>query len=53
MSVGLRAFFPILPVGIASLFVDSERALLLAVYGTLWVPFRVLLSSFFRVVKLY
>jgi hypothetical protein len=34
-----KSFFPRL---VASLFVDSERALLLAGYGTPWVPFGVL-----------
>jgi hypothetical protein len=34
---GCKSFFPWLA---ASLFVDSKRDLLLAGYGTLWVPIR-------------
>jgi hypothetical protein len=45
---GNESFFLCL---VASLFADSERALLLTGYGTLWVPFEILLSSFFRVVS--
>jgi hypothetical protein len=47
-SVELRVLLLIPPV--VSLFVDLERVLLLAGYGTLWVIFGVLWSSFFRIV---
>jgi hypothetical protein len=35
-------FFPFFPWLVVSLFADSERALLLIGYRTLWVPFGVL-----------
>jgi hypothetical protein len=36
-----KLFLPFFPCLVASLLMDSERALLLAGYGTLWVPFGV------------
>jgi hypothetical protein len=46
-----KSFFPFFPWLVASLFVDLERALFLAGYGTPSVPFGVPSSSFFRVVS--
>jgi hypothetical protein len=49
--VELQVFFSFFPWLVASLFMDSERVLLLTVYGTPWVPFGIFWSSFFRVVN--
>jgi hypothetical protein len=48
-SVELQFLLPILPM-VSCFSEESERILLLAGYGTLWVSFGVLLSSFFWVV---
>jgi hypothetical protein len=41
-ELSCESFFPFLLRLVASLLVDSEKALLLAGYGTLWVAFGVL-----------
>jgi hypothetical protein len=47
-----KLFFPFFLWLVASLFVDSEKALLLTGYGTPWVPFGgPLIFLFFRVVS--
>jgi hypothetical protein len=45
-----ESFFPFFPWLVASLVVNSDRDLLLAGYGTPWVPFGFFWSSFFKIV---